>query len=198
MKVEKPNKKTSLVLTASFQPIGFFNARSTIRNMMVGAVRGVDTDGNIYKWEDWLLRTDFSDDQPCLRSSKQEFPIPTIVVIPGFFGNYAKARDKVQRRTSSLRQIFNLYDKTCQYCHKVIKFSEATKDHFIPKSKGGVNFDSNIVLSCKKCNNKKASRFPYFDSKGQEPKPKVLSDVEFILQADNIVVREEWRPFLTK
>lgn len=196
MKPEKPNVKTSLVLTAGFQPIGFFNARSTIRNMMVGGVKGVCYDGNIYSWEDWVARTDFPEDQPCLRSARVSFPIPTIVVIPGFFGNFSKAAQKKYRRTSSLKQIYYLYDKTCQYCLKEIRFKDATKDHYVPKSIGGVNFDSNIVLSCKKCNNKKASKFPYFNADGEDVKPKVLSDVDFMLKADNIVVRDEWRKFL--
>jgi 5-methylcytosine-specific restriction endonuclease McrA len=197
MIVEKPHKKITLVLTASFQAVGFFNARSTIRNLMVGAVRGVDNDGNIYDWKSWLSRTDFPDDQPCLRSSSQEFPIPTICVIPGFFGNFNSAKKKF-KRTSTLRQIFNIYDGTCQYCLKPIQYKFATKDHYQPKSKGGVNYDSNIVLACKKCNNKKASRFPFLNAQGHDPAPKVLDGVDFLIKADNIPVRPEWIPFLPK
>lgn len=195
MKPAKPNQKTTLVLTAAFQAIGFFNARSAIRTLMGGTVRGVDADGNIYDWKAWNERTDFNEDTPSLRSAKAEFPVPTIVVIPGYFGNFADMKRK-ETRTSSLRQIFNLYGGVCQYCHKEIKFSLATKDHAMPKSKGGVNYDSNIVLACKKCNNKKASRFPFFDIKGEEVRPKILDDVEFTLIADRITMRPEWETFI--
>lgn len=193
----KPNKKTTLVLDAAFQSIGFFNARSAIRNLIVGGVRGVDAEGNIYDWKAWNERTDFSEDQPSLRTSKANFPVPTIVVIPGFFNKFGKGK-KRSTRVSSLRQIFNLYSGVCQYCRKEIKFSLATKDHVAPRSKGGVDYDSNIVLACKKCNNKKASKFPFYDIKGLEVKPKILDDVEFSLVADNITMRPEWNAFLGK
>lgn len=192
-----PNKKTALVLTAAFQPLGFFNARSTIRNMIVGGVKAVDADGNIYSWEDWLKRTDLPEDIPSLRSSKMEFPVPTIVVIPGFFGSFKDQR-RTQTRTSTLKQIYNLYGGICQYCLKEVKYSAATKDHTVPRSKGGVNYDSNIVLACKKCNNKKADKFPFFSITGEQAKPKILNDVEFTLLADKIPVRDEWKPFLGK
>lgn len=193
----KPNKKSTLVLTAAFQPIGFFNARSAIRNLIVGGVRGVDADGNIYDWKAWTERSDFPDNQPALRTSREEFAIPTIVVIPGFFGKFSAVK-KRNTRTSSLRQIFNLYGGICQYCHKEIRFSIATKDHVSPRSKGGSNADNNIVLACKKCNNKKASKFPFYDITGEQPRPKVLSDVDFLLVADNIEMRDEWKTFLNK
>ena len=193
----KPNSKSTLVLSASFNPIGFFTARSTIRNIIVGGVRGVDSAGNIYGWEDWIKRHDFTEDQPCLRTSRAEFPVPTIVVIPGYFGNYSDAKKK-HTRTSSLRQIFNLYGGICVYCKKEVKYSLATKDHVIPKSKGGSNYDANIVLSCKRCNNKKGSKFPFFDIEGSEVKPKILKDAEFSLLADRIDMRTEWEMFLTK
>lgn len=193
----KTNSKSTLVLSASFNPIGFFTARSAIRNIIVGGVRGVDSAGNIYNWDNWIKRIDFVDDQPCLRTSRAEFPVPTIVVIPGYFGNYSDAKKK-HTRTSSLRQIYHLYDSTCQYCKKEIPYKFATKDHVVPKSKGGTNFDSNIVLSCKKCNNKKASKFPYFDISGAEVQPKILKDVEFSLRADRIDMRPEWEMFLNK
>jgi len=192
-----PNKKTALVLTAAFQPLGFFNARSTIRNMIVGGVKAVDADGNIYGWEDWLARPDMPEDIPSLRSAKMEFPVPTIVVIPGFFGSFKNQR-RTQTRTSTLKQIYNLYGGVCQYCKREIKYSAATKDHAMPRSKGGVNYDSNIVLACKKCNNKKAAKFPYFSIDGEEVRPKILNDVEFTLLADKIPVREEWKAFLGK
>lgn len=190
-----PNKKSTLVLTGAFQAIGFFSARSTIRNIMVGGVKAVDHDGNIYDWKTWTERTDFGDDQPCLRSSKDEYPIPTIVVIPGFFGRFNDIKRK-RTRTSSLRQIFNLYGGVCQYCQKEIKFSLATKDHYVPKSKGGENYDYNIVLSCKKCNNKKAAKYPFYNAKGDEVRPKILDDVEFMIAANNIPMRPEWAPFI--
>lgn len=190
----KPNTKTTLVLSAAFSALGFMTARSVIRKTILGDVRGVDSNGNIYDWTAWNERLDFEDSQPSLRSSLLEFPIPTLVVIPGFFGNFSAAKRKF-KRTSSLRQIFNLYSGICQYCRKDIQYSHATKDHALPKSKGGSNHDSNIVLACKKCNNKKASKFPFPDITGKEVKPIVLTEVQFLVKADNIQMRPEWEQF---
>lgn len=167
-----------------------------MRKIILGEVRGVDVEGNIYDWKAWNNRTDFGADQPSLRTAKTEFPIPTIVVVPGFFKDFANDKRRKMKRTSSLRQIYNLYSGVCQYCEKDIKYSLATKDHVVPKSKGGKNHDSNIVLSCKKCNNKKASKFPFFNVNGSEVKPTLLNEVEFLVKADNIPMRPEWETFI--
>lgn len=190
-----PTKKTTLVLTAAFQPIGFFSARSTIRNLIVENVKAVDSEGNMYSWREWNLKTDFSENHPSLRSPASEFPVPTIVTIPGFYSNYKTVKTG-GKRTSSLRQLFNLYEKTCQYCLKEIPYHQATKDHTLPKSKGGGNSDDNIVLACKKCNNKKASRFPFQNIKGLDVIPKILSEVEFLIKAEKIPLRPEWEQFI--
>ena len=192
----KTNTNSTLVLSAAFSAIGFMTARSVIRKTILGDVRGVDSAGNIYDWNAWNKRLDFEESQPSLRSSHVEFPIPTIVVIPGFFGNFNAAKQKF-KRTSSLRQIFNLYNGVCQYCRKDIQYSHATKDHALPKSKGGSNYDSNIVLACKRCNNKKASKYPFPDISGKEVKPIVLTSVQYLVEADNILMRPEWEPFLS-
>lgn len=55
--------------------------------------------------------------------------------------------------------------KRCFYCNasislKTYKKNYATRDHFIPLSKGGANDIGNIVLCCKKCNTEKSSQMP--------------------------------------
>lgn len=46
----------------------------------------------------------------------------------------------------------------CTYCGRVSK--NLTKDHVIPRSKGGSNDTDNIVLACANCNEVKADRTP--------------------------------------
>jgi 5-methylcytosine-specific restriction endonuclease McrA len=45
----------------------------------------------------------------------------------------------------------------CVYCEKHLPYEEATKDHVIPVSKGGLTTWENCVLSCHPCNFKKAN-----------------------------------------
>lgn len=47
-----------------------------------------------------------------------------------------------------------LIGKPCYYCGKTAN----TKDHVIPKSRGGLNTKDNIVPACEHCNNMKGSR----------------------------------------
>lgn len=44
----------------------------------------------------------------------------------------------------------------CGYCFKEKRFSQLSIDHIVPTSKGGPDKKWNMLLACKKCNNKKA------------------------------------------
>lgn len=45
----------------------------------------------------------------------------------------------------------------CPYCLKTLPLSEATRDHVIPRSRGGKTEPENIVLACGKCNQQKGA-----------------------------------------
>jgi 5-methylcytosine-specific restriction endonuclease McrA len=47
----------------------------------------------------------------------------------------------------------------CFYCHEDLQVG-GTIDHYVPLSKGGTNYPSNIVLACWPCNNRKRAKFP--------------------------------------
>jgi len=48
----------------------------------------------------------------------------------------------------------------CGYCGNAFHRSELTRDHVLPKSKGGKDSWTNLVTACKGCNHKKADRTP--------------------------------------
>ncbi len=48
--------------------------------------------------------------------------------------------------------------ETCALCGKRVKLKDATRDHRIPKSKGGPGTDDNIQLAHWRCNQKKSDR----------------------------------------
>ena len=49
------------------------------------------------------------------------------------------------------------YTFQCPYCLKVLPVIEATKDHVVPRSRGGKTEPDNIVLCCGPCNNEKGA-----------------------------------------
>lgn len=48
----------------------------------------------------------------------------------------------------------------CHWCDRATPAQELTMDHIIPISRGGQSIKSNVVPSCKECNNKKKQLLP--------------------------------------
>ena len=51
--------------------------------------------------------------------------------------------------------IHKMLNGHCAYCGKKVTLEKITRDHIVPKSKGGGNTVENILPSCKKCNGTK-------------------------------------------
>lgn len=60
----------------------------------------------------------------------------------------------------SNRTLFTRDRNICGYCANTFPKSDLTRDHVVPKSKGGENTWTNLVTACKKCNHKKSNRTP--------------------------------------
>ena len=58
----------------------------------------------------------------------------------------------------SNRDLFRRDNNTCAYCGYPYPHYELTRDHIIPRSKGGMNTWENLVTSCSDCNAKKADK----------------------------------------
>lgn len=190
-----PDTTTTLILDGTYHPIGFFSARAAIKHLITNRARAYDRFGNLQDWNGWADNTAYHyDDNPYLNTSSTKFDIPTIMVVTHFFGAQGKMRR--DGKNTSLRYLYKLYNKTCQYCFNKIQYHEANKDHIYPKSKGGPNCSTNLILSCKSCNSLKADTFPWFDAEGKEPKAKHLLPVHQNKLHGPNVAREEWKFFL--
>lgn len=53
------------------------------------------------------------------------------------------------------RELFRRDHSMCAYCGKLFKDFKLTRDHIIPRSKGGEDKWMNVVTACGKCNRKK-------------------------------------------
>jgi 5-methylcytosine-specific restriction endonuclease McrA len=70
----------------------------------------------------------------------------------------------VCRPKTTFRKLFReawsaFYGMHCAYCTKECE-SDYSVDHIIPRSKGGRNKFSNMVIACKKCNYEKGDKMP--------------------------------------
>jgi 5-methylcytosine-specific restriction endonuclease McrA len=71
--------------------------------------------------------------------------------------------DKPKRRSFKREERKYIYDKAdgyCQLCGKKLKFEDATMDHIVPLSMGGVDDLSNLQLACEPCNKFKDNILP--------------------------------------
>tara|TARA_R110000765_G_scaffold50736_1_gene102948 strand:- start:2586 stop:3209 length:624 start_codon:yes stop_codon:yes gene_type:complete len=201
-----PNKITTLALNPSWQPHGWYSAGDTMRLLMKNAVRGFDADGSLAGWEpckaggyplSWRDRTVRPyTDAPRLHSGGCheviEWKLPTITLIRP----QASHLDVNTKHVSpnSVKGVWELYKHTCAFCEKIIPLEDATRDHWFPTSKGGENDIYNMVLACKKCNNKKGDTFPFFNKYGVEPKIRIPLRGGVNLPS-NLTMREEWKQF---
>ena len=63
-------------------------------------------------------------------------------------------------RKPNRKNIFTRDRALCQYCSKQLTYEESTVDHVLPRSRGGRNTWSNLVLCCSACNTKKGDKTP--------------------------------------
>lgn len=72
-----------------------------------------------------------------------------------------RAGGHVPDKSSIKRSLWGSQAGCCLYCRKKITDpSEAHLDHFMPVARGGTNSESNLVLSCSKCNQEKHAKTP--------------------------------------
>jgi len=90
-----------------------------------------------------------------LRSEKEEFVIPAVVQLKGFV-HIGKRRHGFTQ--PSHQNVFVRDKERCAYCNCKLTLRSCTKDHVIPKSKGGKDVLTNVVACCKSCNAAKADR----------------------------------------
>jgi 5-methylcytosine-specific restriction endonuclease McrA len=86
-----------------------------------------------------------------IHSQYTAIPMPSVVMTKQYYPNRYKP-------SFSKLNIYYRDNFTCQYCFSKFKFSDLTLDHVIPKSQKGKKTFTNIVTSCKRCNQNKADK----------------------------------------
>jgi 5-methylcytosine-specific restriction endonuclease McrA len=61
-----------------------------------------------------------------------------------------------QHTQEDFRRLYDEYGGICVICGDTVSFEEITKDHIVPRSRGGSDYISNIQPACSECNERKS------------------------------------------
>lgn len=131
----------------------------------------LDSGGNPVRWSTWeegicykvknLIAWSMGDEDVYfggtsrMTGTQSTMSLPSIISIK----NLNKVNDRPVALTN--RNLFGRDKYICAYCGKTYATHSAllTRDHVVPVSRGGKNEWTNVVTSCKKCNNYKDNKF---------------------------------------
>ena len=132
--MDEPMK--ALKLDATYRPVEIIDALEALVLCIIGKARAIET----YTRE--------------ICSPSKKFKLPAVIVLTNVvkyrFGGILCNRHNIIWRDQN----------RCQYCDRIFPTEHLTVDHIIPKSRGGKKSWTNLVASCRKCNQKKGCRTP--------------------------------------
>ena len=151
-----------LTLNASYEPLNIVPVRRALRLVIDGKAEALEVD----------------EDRP-YRSENLEMAAPVVIRLVRYI--------EVPRRFR--RQVTNTFlfardEYTCQYCgrHRSnLGYRESlTRDHVVPKSRGGGNGWRNVVTACSRCNLEKGDRLPREAGMSLRKQPAEPNHVELV------------------
>ena len=163
------NKAIVLKLNANWTPVGYGIVADAIVDLVAGdSVKALDIQYDVNEhgepdfsspiaqipmsWDDWV-KLPIRPWDLTIRSSKLTVRVPTIVIAK----NYHKVPTKRWKGRASKDAIFMRDGGIDQYTGKPLDKKDATMDHVIPKSRGGSNDWTNLVLTSREINTKKGN-----------------------------------------
>lgn len=110
-----------------------------------------------------------------VRSQYLVLPLPAVVVMR-YLVRTRRRRALFESPGRSV--VFTRDDFTCQYCGVRIGMRSGTRDHVIPRSRGGRDVLSNVVTACIGCNAAKGDRLPHEAGMPLRNPPRALTEEE--------------------
>jgi 5-methylcytosine-specific restriction endonuclease McrA len=164
-------KMKTLKLDSSYRPIEIIDALEALVMCFVGKAYAIET----YAKE--------------IKSVSAAFKLPAVIIL----NRIVKFRYNglVPNRLNLLWRDGN----QCQYCAENFSSSDLTLDHIIPKSRGGRNTWENLVVACKKCNQKKGAKIPQEADMHPIRQP-VKPRLSVLRTVSNNEISELWRNYL--
>jgi len=130
--------------------------------------------------------------------------------------NRVKIKDKIRPSVAQVSREFNSWKKTegykkwvirqflkqggtCFYCDIPLRGIKQNVEHIVPRSKGGTNAKSNLVLACWQCNEKKrANLVPAAQLKAHRIRNKKKRGTFHLLKEDENYMSDEEFAFVLK
>ena len=133
-----------------------------------------------------------------VRSARASFQLPAVVVMRYQVRSHRRRRlfDSPTRKAVFIRDGF-----ACQYCGARISLNTGTRDHVIPRSRGGADTLGNVVAACTTCNTVKDNRTPEEAGMALRAKPRPLTEEEklrCLLKTVRTKERSAWLDCLRK
>lgn len=178
-----------LILNNGWTAIRVKNVVSAIKLACRERASIVDTDTySLYFWEDWA-KLEVKPGDIYIQSVNSRVRVPEVVVLT----KYHKVPDFDIRLT---KRALYLRDRgQCQYTGRRLGKTDYDVDHIVPKSRGGKNTWSNMVLCDKKVNRQKADRTPQEAGLNLIRKP-FKPKTSTVMFDPNIKKPESWIKFL--
>jgi len=146
----------ALVLNKGWAAIQLKTVRRVLKDAIAGKVAFIDPkDWQLYTFEEWSkLPVAAGDDY--IRAGRDKNGELHKIRCPGIARDYDYSKVPRHEVRMTRKNLYLRDNGLCQYCGVSLRFSEATVDHVVPKSKGGGSTWDNQVTCCLRCNSKKA------------------------------------------
>lgn len=110
-----------------------------------------------------------------VRSQHLALPLPAVLVMR--YVVRTRRRHAIFEAPSK-SVVFTRDDFACQYCGDRIGMRTGTRDHVLPRSRGGRDILSNVVAACCACNSRKGDRTPDEAGMALMNQPRALTEEE--------------------
>lgn len=133
-----------LQLDSSGQPVEWIDWKKAVTHQFTGEV----------VWSVGEVEFSFTGGENRVTGITSVISTASIIAVRGTYSG--KRKHKVPALTND--QLFKRDRCICAYCGNVFPEAKLSRDHVIPRSKGGPDVWTNVVTSCKKDNHKKSDK----------------------------------------
>jgi len=181
-----------LVLNKSWIAVNMASVRRAVTLVYSDHAKVVSTeDYSTYTFEDWIRTNgNGNGEHDYVHTVSFSFRVPEVIVLNAYGG--IPRKDMVLTR----KAIFERDGNTCQYCGRKMRREKLTIDHIVPRSRGGGDSWSNLVLACLECNARKRNKTPEEVGMKLLRKPSKPRWLPHVGLGQSALKRDSWRKFV--